>query len=244
MRSEAAMRELIVKLLPPLLTETLKAARDKRRRYFGLNDIDAKLEKYIDFDDGYFVELGANNGVSQSNTLYFERYRHWRGVLIEPVLHNYFQCKANRSQATRIFCNACTSFEYKEQFVPIAYSNLMSTPIGVESDVSDPLTHARIGRSFLDATHDNVVFGAMARTLNSILVEAGAPPRIDLLSLDVEGGEIEVLKGIDHGKYRFRYMCIECREVDRLAAFLETHGYQLVDRLSIQDYLFQSRREP
>lgn len=234
---------IVKKLLPPLLTEAVQAARQKRRRYFGLHDIDAKLEKYIDFDNGYFVELGANNGVSQSNTLYFERYRHWRGVLVEPVLHNYFQCKANRSQATRVFCNACTSFDYKEQFVPIVYSNLMSTPIGVESDISDPLTHAKVGRNFLDATQDNVLFGAMARTLNSILVEAGAPALIDLLSLDVEGGEIEVLKGIDHATFRFRYMCIECREIERLSAFLQTHGYRLIDRLTFHDYLFELQSE-
>jgi FkbM family methyltransferase len=233
------MRKIIEKSLPPFLTDALEAAAQKRRRYFGLNDLDAKLEKYLDIDDGYFVELGANNGISQSNTLYFERYRRWRGVLVEPVLHNYFQCKANRSKATRVFCNACTSFDYTNEFVPIVYSNLMSTPIGVESDIPDPLTHAKIGKDFLDATHDNVVFGAKARTLNSILVEAGAPRLIDLLSLDVEGGEIEVLKGIDHGTYRFRYMCIECRQAERLVAFLGTHGYRLVDRLSVHDYLFQ-----
>jgi FkbM family methyltransferase len=234
------MREMMKKLLPPLLTASLESARQRRRRYFGLNDMDAKLEKYIDFDGGYFIELGANDGVSQSNTLYFERYRHWHGILVEPVLHNYFRCKANRSQATRVFCNACTSFDYKHEFVPIVYSNLMSTPMGVESDITDPLTHAELGRNFLDSTHENVVFGATARTLNSILVEANAPAFIDLLSLDVEGGEIEVLKGIDHGTYRFRYMCIECREAARLAAFLETHGYRLVDRLSAHDYLFRS----
>jgi FkbM family methyltransferase len=238
------MRQLIKHLLPPLLMRPLQAAKDKRRRYFGLNDLDKKLERYLDFDNGYFVELGANNGVSQSNTLHFERYRNWRGVLVEPVLHNYFQCRANRSKATRVFCNACTSFDYKDRFVAIAYSNLMSTPMGVESDIGDPLTHARIGRSHLEPTHDNVIFGAVARTLNSILEEAGAPSVIDLLSLDVEGAEIEVLKGVDHDRYRFRYMCIECRTIERLTSFLEARGYRLVDQLSTHDYLFESDNPP
>ena len=53
-----------------------------RFRYFSLNDLDKKLEKYLDFDYGYFVELGANDGVNQSNTLFFERFRGWKGVLI------------------------------------------------------------------------------------------------------------------------------------------------------------------
>ena len=59
------MRKIIEKSLPPFLTEALEAAKQKRRRYFGLNDLDAKLERHLDFDDGYFVELGANNGISQ-----------------------------------------------------------------------------------------------------------------------------------------------------------------------------------
>jgi len=41
-------------------------------RYFALNDLDKKIERYLDFDNGFFVELGANDGVNQSNTLFFE----------------------------------------------------------------------------------------------------------------------------------------------------------------------------
>jgi len=237
------MRERIKQLLRPLIGRSVGPAKYRHRQYFGLNSLDAKLEKHLDFDDGYFVELGANDGVSQSNTLYFERYRNWRGVLVEPVLHNYFKCRANRSKNTQVFCNACTSFDYRDRFVPIAYSNLMSVPMSVESDIADPLGHARIGKTFLDSTHDNVIFGAVARTLNSILEEAKAPSLIDLLSLDVEGAEIEVLKGIEHARYRFRCICVECRDIERLAGFLQSCGYESVAQLSVHDYLFQPRPE-
>jgi hypothetical protein len=44
-----------------------------RGRYHGLNGLDKKMEAYLGYDNGYFVELGANDGVSQSNTLYFEK---------------------------------------------------------------------------------------------------------------------------------------------------------------------------
>lgn len=56
-----------------------------------------KLEKYLDFNNGYFVELGANDGVNQSNTLYFESFRGWHGVLIEPYLPNFNRLVRNRS---------------------------------------------------------------------------------------------------------------------------------------------------
>ncbi len=216
----------------------LKRLRDSNRRYFGLNQLDRKLEKYLNFNDGYFVELGANDGVTQSNTLYYERHRNWRGVLVEPTPHNYLLCRKNRSPGNYIVCHACTSFDYEQEFVAIAYSNLMSSPFRLESDVDDPLAHAQEGRRFLPPAEDNFIFGALAKPLSTILDEAAAPRQIDLLSLDVEGAEIEVLKGIDHGKYRFKFMCIESRNIDKLTAYLAGVGYRFVEPLSVHDYLF------
>ena len=43
-----------------------------------INQLDEKLERYVNYDNGFFVELGANDGVSQSNSLYFEMKRNWR----------------------------------------------------------------------------------------------------------------------------------------------------------------------
>ena len=112
--------------LAPFINSLAQARIDQsvlERRYFGLNNLDQKLEHWLNYDDGYFVELGANNGVDQSNTLYFEKYRNWRGVLVEPTPHNFLACKKNRSVKSNIFCKACTSFDYSSKYVDLAYSN-------------------------------------------------------------------------------------------------------------------------
>ncbi len=215
---------------------------DPSRIYFGLNDLDRALEAHLDFNNGFFVELGANDGIAQSNTLHFERFRGWSGILVEPTPHNFMRCRANRSERTRVFCCACTSFDYPDRFVEIAFSNLMSTPIGLDSDIPDPMAHAEEGRPFLAPSEDVFTFGARARPLNELLIEAAAPPVIDLLSLDVEGAEMEVLKGIDHTRFRFRYVCIECRDTDRMVAYLAGQGYEMLERLSHHDYLFRDSR--
>jgi FkbM family methyltransferase len=210
-------------------------------KYHSINDLDKKIEKYLNHDSGFFIELGANDGVNQSNTLYFERHKNWNGILIEPIPHNYLLCRKNRSAASHVFCCACTSFEYKEKFVEIIYSNLMSTPLGLESDIDNQAEHATIGKQFLNKTDDNFRFGAVARPLNDLIIESKAPKLMDLLSLDVEGAEIEVLKGIDHKTYRFKYLCIECRSKDKLMEYLSGVGYDFVENLSVHDYLFKNR---
>lgn len=209
--------------------------------YYGLNDLDAKIEKYIPYNDGFYVELGANDGVDQSNTLYFERHKNWRGVLVEPTPHNYLKCLANRATTNHIFCNACVSFDYKDRFVEMAFANLMSAPIGLESDIPDPMAHAEIGKQFLASTDRIFTFGAVAKPLNELLITSNAPKQIDFLSLDVEGAEIEVLKGIDHEVFRFKYMCIECRNIAKLTIYLNSMGYGLQEQLSPHDFMFVNK---
>lgn len=216
------------------------AKRLLQGRYFSLNQLDRKLERYVNYDDGYFVELGANDGVTQSNSLHFEKYRGWRGLLVEPTPHNFIKCRKNRAARSAVFCAACISFDYPQEFVRIAYSNLMSAPVSLESDIRDPRAHARLGSQFLGDGETVFEFGAVARTLNSLLLDAHAPRLIDFLSLDVEGAELEVLKGVDHQAFRFKYILVECRDFPRLSAYLADNGYCFVEQLSGQDYLFAS----
>jgi FkbM family methyltransferase len=245
-----ALHRVIKSVLPPWLVDRLRRVRmlsnraddDPRlsapRRYWGLNEIDRHLERYLNFDNGFFVELGANDGRFQSNTFYYERFRDWRGVLIEPAPNLFLQCRKNRSPRNHIVCAACVPFDYNADFVKILYSNAMSVSLNLESDIADKVAHAELGRQFLRPEETLFTFGAVAATLDSILRDAGAPALIDFLSLDVEGAEIDVLKGVNHDAFRFRYMLIESRDPTRLQEYLEPKQYNLIEMLSEHDYLF------
>lgn len=210
--------------------------------YHGLNGLDLKMRRHLDFDGGFFVEVGAHDGITQSNTLHYERHRGWRGVLVEPSHSNYFKCRANRSPQSQFFCAACVPFGYTERFVPMVYASLMSVSELDGSDLSDPRHHAELGRKYLPPNEDVVAYGAVPRTLNDILIEAKAPLAIDFFSLDVEGNELQVLEGVDHTLFRFRHLLVECRSLPRMTRYLESHGYGYIEALSGHDHLFSDAR--
>ncbi|WP_425083226.1 FkbM family methyltransferase [Ruegeria profundi] len=220
-----------------------KRKKKPESKYFGLNSLDQKLEPYVDFDNGFYVELGANDGVNQSNTLYFEKERNWRGVLIEPSPHNFLKCLKRRGENNQVHCNACVEFGFPDKFVEMAYANLMTVPVGMELDLPDPNAHLLAAQQHMRETERTFTFGAAAKPLNDILVDSNAPSRINFLSLDVEGAELSVLKGLDHNQFRFDYMLIECRDYDRMASYLESVGYKLEALLSQHDYLFKDERK-
>ena len=70
-----------------------------RWSHLALNNLDHKLKKYLDFENGSFIEAGGNDGLSQSNTYWFERFRGWRGMLIEAVPEQAQLCRRNRPRA-------------------------------------------------------------------------------------------------------------------------------------------------
>jgi hypothetical protein len=115
----------------------------------------------------------------------------------------------------------------------------MTIPVGLESDIFNTYEHAKIGERFLKAGEKPFCFGAKSITLNQILIDSKSPEVIDFFSLDVEGAEIEVLKGIDFTKFKFRYICVESRSVENLITFLSQYDYKCIEKLSEHDYLFE-----
>ena len=194
---------------------------------------------------GYYVELGANDGLRQSNTYLLQSRYGWNGLLIEPSPAKFVQLVSNRSFGClpNFQCAACVDNAYGQHFVEMEYSDLMSVAHGLQLDRSEVLLHVEKGSSFLPNPAMRHRFGAVARTLTTLLDEVGAPFDLDLLSLDVEGNELTVLHGLDFSRYRPRWILAECRD-DSVPHFLVCSGYRLDRVLSdsgtYRDMLFCS----
>ncbi|ACB49863.1 unknown [Crocosphaera subtropica ATCC 51142] len=207
-------------------------------RSFALNNLDLKLKEYLDFGRGFFIEAGGNDGIAQSNTLYFEKHWKWKGILIEPIPELAEKCKINRPNCIVENC-ALVPFDYDKSDIDMYYCNLVSMVKGAQKTEEAELQHIQRGCEVQQIK--SYELKVPARTLTSILDQYGVK-NIDLLSLDVEGFELNALKGLDFERYQPNFLLIEARfrqEIDDFLAPL----YEPIANLSHHDVLYKSKKK-
>jgi FkbM family methyltransferase len=175
--------------------------------------------------EGFYLDVGSNDGRTASNTWHLEKSLNWRGILVEPVLHLYFESKKLRN-ANNIFVNAaCVDPDFTEPSLRMIYAGLMT--ISPDQSSLDARKHAAAGSKFISAHETTETIYVPAVTLNEILDNSSAPNEIDFMSIDVEGAEMPVLKGLNLEIWKPRVICIESTEDSEAHRHLEDHGYQL-----------------
>jgi FkbM family methyltransferase len=203
----------------------------------GLHQMDMKLNAIIDIDGGFFIEAGANDGFTQSNTYWLERFRGWRGILIDPMAAYAQACREERPDAIVVQA-ALVPADFEGDTVEMVFGDLMSAIGGTHED-DDAWVEPGLTLGWFDPYRDTVP----ARTLSAVLDAAGAP-EIDLLSLDVEGYEAEVLRGLDLKRHAPRWILVEMHDLEegrkRIGAILGKR-YTEHSAISPLDVLYQRK---
>jgi FkbM family methyltransferase len=190
-------------------------------RFYSQNFEDVLLARcFSDVDKGFYIDVGAQDHEADSVTLYFYE-RGWSGINIEPVAEfaESFKC---RDRDTTICCAAGSD------------DMIMPMTISLDSGLSSlkPKNSPKSNQPGIDLAQRNI----QVRRLNSILEDLGISDKtFEFLKIDVEGHEVEVLKGIDLTHYRPQVILCEVTEPNSLiitdtfsdiCLIIESQGYK------------------
>jgi hypothetical protein len=158
--------------------------------------------------NGYFIDLAANDWESLSNTNSLEVFYNWTGICIEP--NPMYHGGLLEKRACHLFINPVSS--KNDDVIQFHMAGVLGGVVDKDQDNAGQTTN-------------NVKLVTV--TLVSLLHFFKAPTVIDYMSLDVEGGEWDVMKNFDFGLYQFKVISIE-RPVKKLQFLLFRHSYRFL----------------
>jgi len=175
---------------------------------FVLSELDFKR-------NGYFVEFGATNGISLSNSYLLETEFDWKGIVAEPARQWHEALKDNRSVHVETRCIWHSSGEQL----------IFNEAVKAEFSTIESFTHHdHQGQLRVDGKK----YSVETVSLLDVLDAYGAPETIDYLSIDTEGSEFQILSAFDFSRYRFRVITCEHNFTsmrEQLFELLSGHGY-------------------
>lgn len=187
--------------------------------------------------EGVFVEVGALDGFGASNTWFFEKERNWSGLLIEPNPVEYNK-KDNNPRPNSIFENcAISDVEMDINFLSI------EGPCNVLSGIMEFYNAQHLERinseieMYKSYPEGHEYFSRKqeipmkAVRLESLFDKHGIT-KIDLISIDVEGAELNVLNSINFDKVDISVFLIENNYgLEKETEFLMSKGYKLLGNI-------------
>ena len=196
----------------------------KTQNFYSQTGEDELLRKYLPEAIGSFVDVGAGQPVRGSNTYYFYK-KGWSGTLIDPVEFNLRLTKLFRRRdkfIQNIVSSKNTTLRFYE-FYPAEYST-------IEKNVAESLVHRGVKlKSEIDLK---------PITLASLDLSC-EPLDATLLSIDVEGHDLEVLQSNNWSSLKPRVICVEENIPDnkqsgsKIADYLIAYGYKFVESTDI-----------
>ena len=178
------------------------------------------LKVYNEKQNGFFVEIGASDGVEMSNTYLLETKYNWKGICCEPIPNRFKKLVANRPNS-KCFHQAV----YNQSGLTLTFD--IANNYDLLSGISE---HIDSHKSTVDANKHS--FQVETISLLDVLDRANAPSFIEYMSLDTEGSELEILKQFDFGKYTFGLIDVEHN-------FVEPRRTQIKNLLLSNGYIYK-----
>ncbi len=174
------------------------------------------LYELNDRHGGYFVEFGAADGVHLSNSLLLESKFGWHGIAAEPCRSYFPGLAANRHCIVDDRCVWNRSGEI------LTFNETRALELSTIDQFSSCDGHAH-NRA------DGQRYEVETISLNDLLDHHRAPSRIDYMSVDTEGSEVDILSAFDFDRYDVRLITVEHNHTpsrDGLYDLLTSKGYE------------------
>lgn len=194
---------------------------------FGEDKILAKI--FNEKKHGFCIEVGANDGINDSTTYYFEKLG-WECILVEP---NPVLCKMIReTRNSKLYEFAASD---KNDEVTLFVAEGAERAHGVSTISTDQESLNKI-KSY-GFTYNKVQ--VQTKTLDEILIESKISSEIDFVSIDVEGHEIGVLRGFSIERWMPTVVLLEDNsnfESAEVRNYLKSYGYVGFMRTGVNDW--------
>ncbi|KAH3841968.1 hypothetical protein DPMN_115455 [Dreissena polymorpha] len=185
--------------------------------------------------NGFFVEIGAYDGQSLSNTLLLEMKNKWTGLLIEANPHMFSYIASVNRNCYAINC--CLG--YTNTSLTFTLSGMLSSADAVMT--AQHRNRINSERNNNDKTYNKTVT-VQCYSLLDILNVIGTR-NVDYFSLDVEGAELYIQESIDWNQIDIDVFTIETdQHRDKIMAFMKDHGYRWLTHLIGDDIFIKERQ--
>lgn len=178
-------------------------------------------------EDNFFVEFGATDGITYSNTYLLEKELNWNGILVEPASLWHKKLLSNRN------CIIDKRCVYIESGINLPF-------LVVDNDQADPSLsslekYAENGDWASDIRIKNSTQETVETiTLNDLLDFHKAPLLINYLSIDTEGSEFDIINNFDFSKRKIKIISIEHNynfiKRNKIKNLLEKNGYERIHK--------------
>ena len=179
------------------------------------------------FNKGFFIEIGANDGFTYSNTIYLEENYNWNGILIEanPKYLNSLNKRKNSIVINQAVYKDIGTIEFCD-------AGLYG---GIQSSI-DPLHSKYTTNSNIIKVECNTLIELISKHKKSI------PDIIDFISIDVEGLELIIVEQLLTLPFKIKCGVVEVNkrnmETKEITKLLQNAGYTIDNRYSVNQDLY------
>ena len=202
---------------------------------FSENDYDKWLLHKTNFKrQGYFVDIGAGDGVIGSNTFLLEKFYNWQGICVDPNPTFLKSLCGSRD----CLVSDLAVYKHSGKVLPFKYLHQHRAEfIG---------WHFRSGlEEHVDKTSvqfdDHRVFSI---TLNDLLHLYDAPKEIDYISIDTEGSEVDILDNFNFNEYDIKYFTVESNNEEnrnKVIDIMRKNKYNILEDLESKEDRFEKQ---